>query len=153
MVLSALILCAQQFLFISLISLAIIRAYITKILSSWRAAGLPPFIVFSLLGILSIYACIAIIRCCASQQVGADEECEKIDLEGGSSSLMSHGYRQVNHFYLAFLASHNLTYASRCACTTAALAKGSRKTDIRSMTVSNNIVSEWPWLDSRFLQL
>ena len=105
MVLSALILCVQQLLFISLISLAIVRAYISKILSSLRDVGLSPLIIFLLLATLSIYGYyyyISTTRCCACQQT-SDDEAKDLEPEVGQTSLTTD--KQVN---LAFLASfHN----------------------------------------------
>jgi hypothetical protein len=103
MVLSALILFVQELFFISLISLAIVRAFVSKIL---RVVGIPPLVFFSLLAILSIYGYyyISTTRCCASSD---DEECKKKDLEpevveGGSTSLTTH--KQVNHLFPSLLA-------------------------------------------------
>ena len=119
MVVSALIHWVEQFLLIGLISLAIvisiIRAYITKAL---RATGLSPLLVFSLLGILSVYGCIATIqRRARRRRVSTDEEYWIIDLEvvEGGSSLLMRNRQVVNHFFLLFFVSHCtlLTYTSR----------------------------------------
>jgi len=101
MVLSALILFVQQLFFISLISLAIVRAFVSKIL---RVVGISPLVFFSLLAILSIYGYyyISTTRCCARQQASDDEEYIKKDLEpevveGGSTSLTTH--KQETHIH------------------------------------------------------
>ena len=79
MLVDSLIHCIEQFLLTGLISLTIvfatIRAYFAKLLTSMEEAGFSPLFIISLLSILSIYGCIATIRCCAwCQQVSADEE-------------------------------------------------------------------------------
>lgn len=87
MVVNSLIHCVEQFLLTGLISLAIVfatvRAYFAKILVSMEAAGFSPLFIFSLLGILGIYACIAIIQCCAwcQQQVNVEDSERGITLE------------------------------------------------------------------------
>ena len=81
MVVSSLIHSVEQFLLTGVISLAIvfatIRAYFAKTLVTMNAAGFSSFFIFSLLGTLSIYVCIAIIRCrsLCQRQVSANEEC------------------------------------------------------------------------------
>ena len=112
MVIGSLIHCVKQFLITGLVSLAIViatmRAYFSKFLTSMKEAGLSPLYVFSLLGILIIYGCIAIIRCCSSQEDSSDEECGVIDLEivdGGSSVLISNGKVKVNLFPLSLIPS------------------------------------------------
>jgi len=69
----------EQFFLTGLISLAIvfatIRAYVAKLLLSMEVAGFSPLFIISLLSVLSIYGCIATIRCCAWCHPNADEEC------------------------------------------------------------------------------
>jgi hypothetical protein len=85
MVVNSLIHCVEQFLLAGLISLAIvfatIRAYFAKFLVSMEAAGFSPLFIFSLLGILSIYACIGIIQCCDCGQHQVDDSERGIILE------------------------------------------------------------------------
>ena len=80
-VVSSLIHCVEQFLLTGLISLAIVfatmRAYIAKILVSMEAAGFSTFFICTLLGLLSVYGCIAAVRCYAWCQ--PDEEQGMID--------------------------------------------------------------------------
>lgn len=79
MVVASFIHCVEQLLLTGLLSLAIvfatIRAHLAKILGFMETAGFSPFFIISLFSILSVYVCIATIRCCAlCQQVGSTDE-------------------------------------------------------------------------------